>query len=72
MRIKNYTTYVKAMQLAAEEMQKEYHRKKEEFDQKIDQVPFYHECYNFKADLTTAQKMRAFKFIIALETAEVL
>jgi hypothetical protein len=72
MRIKNYAAYVKAMQLAAEEIQKEYHRRKEEFDQKIDQVPFYHECYNFRPNLTTAQKMRVYKFIRALETAEEL
>jgi hypothetical protein len=32
-------------------------------------IPFYHECYSFKRDLTTIQKMIAIKFIVAYENA---
>ena len=34
------------------------------------EIPFYHECYNIKDDLTTAQKMMVTIFLFNFENAE--
>lgn len=74
MRIEDYAKYIKAMQLAGEKLMEEARERGGYIPTPPSSfatqgcIPFYQKC--LKPDLTTAQKMRAVKFILTLETAE--
>ena len=81
MRIEDYAKYVQAMQKAGEQMMKEVRRRRMNTPPSFSSGGYVRGSelskYLFvgqrlRTDLTTAQKMKAFKFIRAIETAKEL